>query len=323
MRVTVVNAPFSDRTATWVASALRRHGHQVDLHRLAAPDAGSGSETGHRLRELWSREGAPDVALALDWPAGVAAHVGARGTEVPVVVRLARVAAGRAGTQNRLEVGLARSSHLLLVSSVGQMHLLADRGAPRSALRVLPEPVDRTVFPDVGSPPGRGHRVGLLASTPAGGGSAGMAVLPGCERVALDPELADRDLAKVLPTLSALVVLDDSQDEVALTVRAMACAVPVVAVDHGVLADLVADGVTGRLVQPGEITDAVRSLLADPMGREAMGLAAVDRVRARFDVEVVGEGLVRFLAEAARHDTPTGHGAGAPELSDHLVAVGD
>ena len=108
----------------------------------------------------------------------------------------------------------------------------------------------------------------------------------------------DEQLADTLRSIDVLVVDDDTDEEVAMSLRAMSCGVPVIAPDSGVMADIVADNVTGLLVGRGSLTDALRSLLSDPMRREAMGLAAVDRVRARFDVSVVGAMLERTLHEA-------------------------
>ncbi|MCP3901997.1 MAG: glycosyltransferase [Planctomycetes bacterium] len=68
--------------------------------------------------------------------------------------------------------------------------------------------------------------------------------------------------------------------------EAMACGRAVIATNIGGLAEQVVHGETGLLVEPGDaagLADAVGALLADPARREAMGGAARDRARERFD----------------------------------------
>ena len=91
------------------------------------------------------------------------------------------------------------------------------------------------------------------------------------------------------------MVVDDTDSEVTTTLAAMACGVAVVAADTGLLSDIVADGVSGLLVGPGGTAPALRALLADDLRREGMGLAAVDRVDARFGHDVVGRSLEHEL----------------------------
>jgi glycosyltransferase involved in cell wall biosynthesis len=79
----------------------------------------------------------------------------------------------------------------------------------------------------------------------------------------------------------------------------------VVALHLGALSDLVADGVTGLLVpRASALSDALRALLTDSMRLQSMGLAAVDRVRARFDTLVVAPLLERLLLEVVQAAEP-------------------
>ena len=85
--------------------------------------------------------------------------------------------------------------------------------------------------------------------------------------------------------------------------EAMAAGRPVVASDIGALRDLVADGETGRLVEPGApeaLRAAIADLLADAEARERMGRAAEKRAQAYSPREVVPrfELLYRALTAA-------------------------
>lgn len=285
---------------------LSSRGHSVDDPASIPPDAGAAAATGHQLADRWAGE-RPDVALALGWEAALSAHVAARIIEIPVVIRLSSAGREPGSDRDRLELALARGSRRVLVPSVGELARLVDRGVRRSVLGVLPEAVDRRQFVDMDAelPAGAGHRVAVarpdgrddhrLAGTMTGkrGARAYEIVLVRGD----GPDAAT--LADQLRSVHAMVLTGDSDAEVALALRAMSCAVPIVALGTGTLADIVADRVTGMLVRrASDIPAALRSLLADPLGRQGMGLAAVDRVRARFDTAVVGATLEAVLLEA-------------------------
>jgi glycosyltransferase involved in cell wall biosynthesis len=60
--------------------------------------------------------------------------------------------------------------------------------------------------------------------------------------------------------------------------------------------DVIEEGVTGRLVTPGDaaaLEDALEALLSDPARREEMGRRARERACGRFDVE---DSLDRYRA---------------------------
>ncbi len=79
--------------------------------------------------------------------------------------------------------------------------------------------------------------------------------------------------------------------------EAMAAARPIVATRAGGTPEIVVDGVTGLLVQPGDgagLADALSQLGADPARARAMGAAGRDRVCERFTLER----MVTHYAEA-------------------------
>ena len=77
--------------------------------------------------------------------------------------------------------------------------------------------------------------------------------------------------------------------------EAMACGTPVVATRVGAFEDLIADGVTGHLVEVGDadaIASHVRELIANADQRTAFGSAARQRVVAEFSIEREATALV-------------------------------
>jgi D-inositol-3-phosphate glycosyltransferase len=306
MRIVLLHSPSSRHGAELTAASLHSRGHDVSpvVRVEAADDAATAARrvVEHADDGLAGDSGRPDVVLAVGWEAGVAAHLAARDLDVPVALRLARPGR-RAGTdEGRMETALTRSSALVLVPSVGELDRLVGRGVPRARLRVLPEAVDTTLFTDAGPSDreaGPVHRVGV--ATPSDGSVrtalvAGLRSMPSCQVVPLaTPDDWDASTPRLLRSLDLLVVADDTEAEVTTTLSAMACGVPVVAADVGVLADAVADEVTGLLVGPGGMAPAIRSLLPDRMRLESFGLSAVDRVRARFAADAVAATLEQHL----------------------------
>jgi glycosyltransferase involved in cell wall biosynthesis len=77
-----------------------------------------------------------------------------------------------------------------------------------------------------------------------------------------------------------------------VALEAMACGVPVVASAVGGLVDTVVDGVTGVHVpprRPDEVASAVRTLLAQPDVRAAMGAAGLQRARRRYGWDAIAQ----------------------------------
>lgn len=303
MRISLLCTTSTSSTAAWVSDALHAGGHVVDLRPWVDADARSAAYAGHALADRWSMD-RPDVVVALGWQAGLAATIGARPGGLPVTLRLTRAGRAPGSEDDRWEMASARSARRVLVPSTIDVDRLVDRGVRRTSLRVLPEAVDRTLFVDSDAEvPARGRpRIAVACPDQP---RAADAVVDRLSRLpAYDIDLLTRashgedELAAALRSAHALVVTDDSDAEVALALRAMSCAVPVVAVATGSLTDIVADEVTGLLVRrSADVTEALRSLLAGPLRRQSMGLAGVDRVRARFDTAVVGAALEGLLLE--------------------------
>jgi phosphatidylinositol alpha-1,6-mannosyltransferase len=79
--------------------------------------------------------------------------------------------------------------------------------------------------------------------------------------------------------------------------------VPQIAGDSGGAAEAVVHGVTGLVVDrpsdPGCVAEALRTLLADPKRRKAMGAAGRARVEASYDYDILASRLATTLEKVA------------------------
>jgi len=100
--------------------------------------------------------------------------------------------------------------------------------------------------------------------------------------------------------------------------EAMAYGLPTITCPVGGIPDVVDDGVQGLFVSPGnvrEIATALRRLLSDPAGREAMGTAGRSRVLSRYAPEhVCGQLAQLYAALLAGAATEEPHLMGEPGL---------
>lgn len=86
-------------------------------------------------------------------------------------------------------------------------------------------------------------------------------------------------------------------------VEAMACGIPVIASRRGALPDVVVDGVTGTLVDPGDVDGlgaAIGAYASDPALRQAQGAAARDRSEERYGIERTAAAYARVCSEVHR-----------------------
>lgn len=88
-----------------------------------------------------------------------------------------------------------------------------------------------------------------------------------------------------------------------VTLEAMACAVPPVAAAATGASSLVEDGVSGRLIQPGDVgafADALEAYVRDPALRAAHGAASLERAKA-YDWDHINDQVIdRYLILAGR-----------------------
>ncbi|WP_245687396.1 glycosyltransferase [Streptacidiphilus griseoplanus] len=249
------------------------------------------------------------------------------------------------------ETHIARSVARVVATCRDEVSELAALGVPRSRVAVVPCGVDAERFTPRGhatARPGRPRLLQVGRLVPRKGAATSVAALariPGAElviaggpppaRLDRDPEVrrlrslaersgvADRvrllggvppDLMPALLRSADLVLCPPDYEPFGIVpLEAMSCGVPVVASAVGGHLDTVVDGVTGRLVPPGDpaaLAAAVLALLAAPDVRRAQGAAGRARVLAHFrwsSVAAATEAVYQeVLAEARTPATLTG-----------------
>jgi glycosyltransferase involved in cell wall biosynthesis len=107
------------------------------------------------------------------------------------------------------------------------------------------------------------------------------------------------ELAAAYRTFDVKVLLGEGNDGTCRALlEGMAAGRPGVAYRFGAPAEAIVDGVTGLLVEPGDVhglADALLELLRSPARARAMGGAARERMQALFTEEARGEAITRFL----------------------------
>ena len=107
-----------------------------------------------------------------------------------------------------------------------------------------------------------------------------------------DPEESRRVVARSVAVVAPSTWLEAFG---LVAVEAMAAGVPAVAAGHGAFVELVEDGVTGLLHQPGDaasLASCLRRIASDPVGNQEMGRAARSRYERGFSPAVGLERLV-------------------------------
>src|SRR6056297_161459 len=96
------------------------------------------------------------------------------------------------------------------------------------------------------------------------------------------------DVATALEDADALVLPSFAEGVPVVLMEAMATGLPVIATQVGGVSELVEEGVSGRIVAPGNVaalTGAITDLADDPASRAGMGRAGRAKVAAEFNVE--------------------------------------
>ncbi len=122
------------------------------------------------------------------------------------------------------------------------------------------------------------------------------------DRVIFHGSVSEADLPALLRSADLLVDAPTGEPFATVALEAMACGTPVVASAIGSHLDTIIDGTTGLLIPPGRpglIAQRIRTLLASPMLLEGFGIAAVDRARARYSWDRIGQETLAIYERSA------------------------
>jgi glycosyltransferase involved in cell wall biosynthesis len=111
--------------------------------------------------------------------------------------------------------------------------------------------------------------------------------------------LSQSDVAQVLATADIFVLPSFAEGVPVVLMEAMASRMPVIATQVAGVPELVAHGVSGLLIPPGNVhalADAIATLATDPDRRVTMGVAGRARVTESFDIEIEARRLGTLFA---------------------------
>jgi glycosyltransferase involved in cell wall biosynthesis len=203
----------------------------------------------------------------------------ARVVTIPNGVDPARLVPTRGREAVRAELGLAPDAPVLL--SLGALVWEKDPMTQLEVAERIRRVDPRAVLLMVGDGPMRGEVEAAIAAR----GPDGPVRLLGTRE----------DVADVLAASDALLFASCSEGMAATVIEAGMAGLPVAAFAVGGIPEVIRDGVTGMLADPGDVdrlTDAALRLLRDPALRARMGSAA-RAASSGFDIREIGE---RYLA---------------------------
>jgi phosphatidylinositol alpha 1,6-mannosyltransferase len=128
--------------------------------------------------------------------------------------------------------------------------------------------------------------------------------------------LGGADLARGYASMDVLLNPSITETFGNVTLEAMACGLPVVAAAATGSTSLVEDGVSGRLIAPGDVAGFARAITAfagNPAARGRAGAAGLHRAKA-FDWDAINDAVIDRYLDLA---TPAGPAARAPRTPLH------
>jgi glycosyltransferase involved in cell wall biosynthesis len=140
------------------------------------------------------------------------------------------------------------------------------------------------------------------------------------DRLSFTGAVAPADLPPLLRSADLMVSTSSASLFDGAALQAMACGTALVAPATGFYSDLVIDGTTGILMQPGRspgLARRIRRLLDSPVQLEAFGIAAADRARSRYSWDRIARESVRSY----QHCLPSLAPEPAEDMAEELVAA--
>lgn len=128
------------------------------------------------------------------------------------------------------------------------------------------------------------------------------------DRVRFAGTVPDDELPQLLRSANVVACTPRQPPRPTAVLQAMACGVAVVALPVGFLAEAIVDNVTGLLLspeRPGELTAALRSLLAQSFRCESMGSAGRSRALSRFTWDRVALDALNIYRQTGSERRPS------------------
>ncbi|WP_143116355.1 glycosyltransferase [Lentzea xinjiangensis] len=303
-----------------LAGALSRHQHEVTVYTgnsdLTAEEHMSmnGFAVTHlpptaaafadMLVAQWQRE-RPDVVHAQSWASGLVSAMSARHAQVPLVQTVDEPD-GKTVQSRSVERGLCHAASRIVVTSERRAAALIRAGARRAQVYVVPPGVDTELFQPDSSGRSRSlpHRVVWLGEPLSFNNIDVSSVVPNTKFATIGGTaqlLSDQDRAALLRSADVAVCAGSSAEQEALTLQAMSCGVPVIALIPDGPSDMVVHGITGLHVPQGSVAEllrTLRALVADSTKQDLLGTTARDRACVRYSWGRVASDLVQAYDQA-------------------------
>lgn len=296
------------------------------------------------VRDHWSLC-KPDVAHGHSWVSCLATGLAADAVDIPAVVSFHGLAdiedhgrVNSASPRAAMERTIARSADRIIASCAAEADMLTRMGVARAKVAIVPTGVDLDDFDPAGpaAPIGKAkYRVATVGSdaevvttieTVARIKDIELIVVDGdpptsntvkslreavaarnmTDRIIFTGPVRHRHMSAVLRSADMIVCLSPSESAGIVTLEAMACGLPVVAFDKGYAADLVVDGVTGRLIDPRNRRALAREidlLVRNESRRLELGVSGADRAQSRFSWDRIAEDTARIYESALQVHT--------------------